>query len=84
VRQGEVVVDYGCLLATDPVITVTNSATIVNISRHIVNTVDVNSLAAYSWRPANASPSTTTTASYPVSGSLLTWKIVAIALRPMN
>jgi hypothetical protein len=81
--QGDVVVDYGCVLATDPVITVTNSATTVNISRHLVNTLDVDSLAAGSWRRASASPRTTTTASYPVSGSLLTWKIVAIALKPM-
>jgi hypothetical protein len=84
--QGQVVVDYGCILASGPAImapgiTVTNNSTIVNISRHAPSPAAV---AAGSWRSASASPSTTTTASYAVSPlTPTTWKIVAIALKPM-
>jgi hypothetical protein len=79
--QAQVVVDYGCMFTLgSPVITVTNNATTVNIVRHAVTS---STLSAGSWRSARATPNTTTTASYPVSGSLLTWKIVAIALKPM-
>jgi hypothetical protein len=81
--QGEVLVDYAVVTSTSiPTLVVTNSATIVNISKHFAYTDNLR-IAAGSWRPASASPSTTTTASYAATGSGLSFRMAAIALRPM-
>jgi hypothetical protein len=78
---GEVLVDYAVITSTvSPTLTVTNSATIFNISKHFANTSNLR-IAAGSWRSASANPSTT--ASYAATGSLLTFRMAAIALRPM-